>query len=60
METIEEIVFIILDVIFWANITKMVNVCKPNMEVLQSEKTQLFHGYTQPMLEEIKKGKDVD
>ena len=61
----EEIVSIILDTNFWANVKKIVNVCKPILKVLRLADREgatmgLIFECTQRMIEEIKNNEDVD
>jgi hypothetical protein len=62
IQATEEIVSIILDATFLENVKKIVNVCKPNLEVLRLADREgttmgLFYECTQHMLDEIKKAR---
>ena len=57
MQAREEIVSIILDATFWANVKKIGNVCKPILEVLRLADRE---GATMGLFYQIKKSKDVD
>ena len=61
----EEIVSIILDASFWANIKKIVKICKPILKVLRLADREgatmgLIYECTQHMIEEINHIEDVD
>ena len=61
----EEIVSIVLDASFWANMKKIVNICKPILKVLRLTDREgatmgLIYECTQHMIEEIKHIEDVD